>query len=130
MQQHKTSTNRHPLSLVVETDDPVLAISDFVAFADAGFDVVVCSGRTDQCPCPATDGDSCEVVAGADVVLNAFRDPVLRAIVLDGVRSTSPDVAVVVATHDDEELPDGCVPMRDTVSIPGQTAILRRAALS
>jgi len=132
MLQRKTTTEHHPLSLVVETDDPALAICDFVGFASAGFDVVVCLGPGPDRRCAAVDGHECAAISGADVVLNAMLDSPARAAVLEAVRNAVPDVPLVVSIEADNDtpLPAGCIPMPDTVSVPGQTAILRRVAVA
>lgn len=132
MLQRKATTEHHRLALVVETDDPALAICDFVGFASAGFDVVVCSGPGSDRRCPAVDGQECAAIGTADVVLNDMQDTAARAAVLEAVRSASPDLAVVVSVGaaNDVALPAGCIPLPDNVSVPGQTAILRRVALA
>ena len=85
-----------PFRVVVETDDPALAVSDFVSFAAAGFDVVCCGGPGDNDPCPAVEGRSCPLVEDSDVVLNQLNDRGTQHAVVDGVHRTSPDVPMVV----------------------------------
>jgi hypothetical protein len=130
MEQHTPAHPPRPLSVVVESDDAALAICDFIAFASAGFDVVVCSGPGEGRHCQAIEGEPCPLAGDADVVLNAIRDPEVQRRVAAAVRATSPDVPMVVCTHDDEGLPEGCVPLVPTSSIAGQTAALRRAVFN
>lgn len=116
--------------LVVETDDPAVAICDFATFVDAGFDVVVCGGPSDGAPCPVVDGQPCVALEEADVVFNALRDQTHRTDVARAVHETSPDVAMVVSGpfEPEDDLPDGCVHLSDRTSVPGQIAALRHAA--
>jgi hypothetical protein len=131
MKPRTRTHDHHRLSLVVETDDPAMAICDFVGFAAAGFDVVVCSGPTGDRRCAAIDGQVCEAIAGADVVLNAIRDPETQKAVLEATHAFMPSAPMVVCTPaDDLDLPSGCVPLRGDVSVSGQTAILRRTAVA
>ena len=124
----------HPsrtLRLVVETDDPALAIADFASFAAAGFDVVCCGGPRENDPCPAVEGQPCPLVEDSDVVLNQLNDRGAQHAVVDGVHTMSPDVPMVVTVPAgvEYELPDGCVLLSPSTSVNGQTLALRRAAL-
>lgn len=59
------------LRLLIEDDDPALAISDFDCYRDAGMDVAFCSGPgTDPGSCPILTGGPCHLLAAADVVLH------------------------------------------------------------
>ena len=131
MFQRASSHQSQPFRLVIETDDPSLAIADFVSFAAAGFDVVSCGGPDDTDPCPAVDGRPCPLVESADVVLNQFTDPAIRTGVVAGVRRTSPRVPMVVGGCADiaDALPDGCVPLSNAASVNGQVNAVRRAAV-
>lgn len=119
-----------PFRLLVETEDPSLAIADFVDFSAAGFDVVCCSGPREGDPCPATEGRNCPLVEDSDVVLNQLTDRNTQKAVLDGVSRTAPGVPMVVALPAgvDLDLPDGCVPLPATTSVNGQVQAVRRAA--
>ena len=94
--QHLPHHPSRPFRVVVETDDPTLAISDFASFAAAGFGVVCCGGPSDDHPCPVVEGRPCPLVEDSDVVLNQFKDHETQHTVLDGVHRTSPDVPMVV----------------------------------
>ena len=128
MKQRHVTRRSAPVRVLVETDDPALAICDFAAFVDAGFDVVVCGGPLGGQPCPALDGQPCAAVHEADVVFNTLHDAGTRNAVAGAVRAMTPDVGVVVCAPPDAELPDGCVPVSDVTSVPGQIAALRRTA--
>ena len=129
MQPRHVTRHSAPVRVLVETDDPALAICDFGSFVDAGFSVVVCGGPADGHPCPALDGQPCPALDEADVVFNTFHDSGLRYAVANAVRAMAPDVGVVVsAPAEDAGLPDGCVFVSDVTSVPGQVAALRRAA--
>ena len=105
-------------------------ITDFVRFAAAGFDVVVCSGPTGDRSCAAIEGGTCDAVAGADVVLNEMRDKGTQQAVARAVSAMTPAVPMVVCTPlDEHDLPAGCIPLDANVSVSGQAALLRRAAL-
>ena len=130
MLQRPVSHPSRRLRLVVETDDPALVISDFARFRDAGFDVVVCSGPDADHPCPALDGEPCAEIERADIVYNALRDPGTQAAVAEvSRRATDVPMVVSVATGSTEPLPDGCIPLTDTVSVNGQIDALRCAVL-
>lgn len=66
-----TGAEGHVAALLVEDHDPVLAISDFSLFEEAGFAVALCRGpegvATD---CPLLRGERCDVLDHADVVLH------------------------------------------------------------
>lgn len=65
------SAPRHSLRLLIEDDDPVLAISDFDCYHDAGMMVALCSGPgPDAGTCPVLSGGPCHLLSAADVVLN------------------------------------------------------------
>ena len=132
MFQRPASHSTRPLRLVVETDDPSLAISDFACFRDAGFDVAVCRGPDADVTCPAASGGRCDLVDDADVVLNAMRDPDDQCIVVAAIREADPTVPIVaIAPHrPGERVPDDCIILGSTVSINGQVDALRRAAVA
>jgi len=132
MFQRPVSHSTRSLRLVVETDDPTLAISDFACFRDAGFDVAVCHGPDADDGCPATSGGRCDLVEDADVVMNALRDPDDQCIVVAAVRQADPHVPIVVcpAGASDENLPEDCTVVSPFTSINGQVDVVRRAAVS
>lgn len=120
----------HRPRVLIEDDHPALAISDFSAFRDAGFDVAMCSGP-DRLPerCPLLRGEQCGVVASADVVLNGL-DP--RLGVAAAIRHQHPGVAVVVeqqrfADGSVAAVPPGCTPLVFPCSVNGQLEALRAA---
>ena len=93
--------------VLVEDDDPALAISDFALFGQAGFDVAYCSGPGGAAGgCPVLRGQRCALLDGADAVLHGLG---LAA----AIRRQRPRIAVI-------ELPTEC-------SVPGQIAALRQA---
>ena len=130
VQRHVSHPSRS-LRLVVETDDPALAISDFACFRDAGFDVVVCGGPDDDHPCPAVSGVPCRDIEQADVVFNAIRDAKMQLAFVRAVRRTH-DTPMVVSAFPEvsSELPEGCVSVSQTASVNGQTDAVRRAAFT
>ena len=132
MFQRRSPHGASPYRVVVETDDPALAISDFVCFAEAGFDVLVCPGPSEEHPCPALRGEVCDALVGADVVFNAVRDTASQRSVVDAVRAVAPALPMVVnvAPGMAADLPAGCIPLSSAVSINGQTDAVRRAAVS
>ena len=132
MLQHLPHHPSRPFRVVVETDDPALAISDFASFAAAGFGVVCCGGPSDDHPCPVVEGRPCPLVEDSDIVLNQFKDHETQHAVLDGVHRTSPDVPMVVTVPPngfEYDLPDGCVSLAPFTSVNGQTLALRRVVV-
>ena len=103
--------------LLIESDDPVLAISDFNAFLEAGFNPAFCTGPAPGRPCPLLQVGRCELIDEADVVLNRmYHDTGLAG----AVRSSRPDVPlVVVASRPDGDLPP-------TATVGTQMHVLRR----
>lgn len=64
-------SRRHPLRLLIEDDDPALAISDFDYYREAGMDVAFCSGPgANPATCPILTGGACHLLSSADVVLH------------------------------------------------------------
>jgi len=119
----------HP-RLLVESAEPVAAVSDFAAFTEAGFEVAVCSGPTHADDCPLLRGEHCELVSEADVVLSCL-DP--AGGVADAIVAQRPDLPVIVesARRPDgtlEPVPDGCVPLVFPSSVNGQVTTVRHAA--
>jgi hypothetical protein len=118
----------HRPRVLVEDDHPALAISDFSSFAEAGFDVAVCSGpgRSGQ-SCPLLCGQECGLVARADAVLHGL-DPGLG--IAAAIRQRHPDLAVLVEpgareSGDDARVPEGCVRLVFGCSVHGQIEALR-----
>jgi hypothetical protein len=116
--------------VLIEDDDPALAVSDFSRFAQAGFDVAYCSGPA-SAPgdCPVLQGRRCNLLAGADAVLHRL-DPGWGAAA--AIRRLYPGMTVVVpqepgADGQPAAVPDGCLPIPGTTSVPGQIAALRQA---
>jgi len=123
-----------PWRLLVESSDGAVAISNFDAFRDAGFEVTVCEGPTgDAGECPVVRGESCPLMAEADVVLfDLDLDPDLtrRSEVLAAMRVGRPDLPIVVRSN--APAPDsasGCTTIRTTTSVGGQVSALRRAVV-
>ncbi len=123
-----------PIRLLVESDDPVLAVSDFTSYREAGIDVALCAGPAGQADdCPLVRGEHCELADGADVVLFQFdlsAGP--GAAVLAAMHASHPDVAVLVSTpraevHGAAEAQD-FEPLPFPMSVQGQVRAIRSAA--
>jgi hypothetical protein len=131
---------RPPWQLLVESPEPGLAISNFDAFRDAGFEVMVCGGPgLDARECPVVRGEPCPLMAAADVVLfDLDRDPprrsevlaASRSQVLAAIRASRPGLPVVVmSAAPAAETAQGCATIRPTTSVGGQVAALHKAIL-
>jgi hypothetical protein len=129
-----------PWRLLVESPDPGLAISNFDAFRDAGFEVTVCGGpAVDAGECPVVRGEPCPLMARADVVLfDVDGDPprrsevlaARRSEVLAAMRANRPGLPIVVmSAAPATETASGCATTRPTTSVGGQVAALRKAVL-
>jgi len=131
MLQRKVFHRSRPLQVLVETDDAALQLCDFNSFAAAGFDVAVCAGPGDGHDCPAVEGQACDLVDQADVVLNVMQDPTIQRLVVEAVHAGNPEVPMVVSVAPgfQGDLPEGCVPLSGTVTVAGQTRALRRSAV-
>jgi len=126
-------TGRRP-RLVIEDEQPALAISDFSLFKEAGFDVAFCSGPGDDpAACPLMHGQPCALLAGADAVLHGL-DPALG--IAAAIRRQYPELPVVVDQRGGDmpagadaagKLPAGCVPLGYPCSVRGQIAAVCRA---
>ena len=120
----------HRPRVLVEDDDPALAISDFSAYRQANFDVGFCSGpgSTPEA-CPLLRGKDCELLAGADVVLHRL-DRGLG--IAAAIRRQRPDIPVLVEQRSPADagmtaVPEGCLPLPYLSSVQGQVDALRRA---
>jgi hypothetical protein len=121
-----------PWRLLVESPDPVVAVSDFDAYHRAGFDVTVCEGpRDDTTDCPVVRGEPCPLVTEADVVLfDLDPAPRRRAEVLAAMRADRPELPIVVcSTAPAPAAARGCAAIRPTTSVNGQVGALRKAVL-
>jgi hypothetical protein len=129
-----------PWQLLVESPDPGLAISNFDAFRDAGFEVMVCGGPgVDAHECPVVGGEPCPLMAAADIVLfdldgdPPWRSEVLttsRSEVLAAMRANRPELPIVVmSAAPAAETASGCATIRPTTSVGGQVTALQRAVL-
>jgi len=117
--------------LLIESADPVLGISDFGAYRDAGFDVSLCEGPLfDAQECPLVRGEPCPYAADADVVLfDLGIDAEPRLAVLEAMILTKPDLPVVVrTTGPPPRRAAGFAMIRSSTSVAGQVAVLREAA--
>jgi len=127
----KWPADSHRLRLLVEDPDPALAVSDFVEFRMAGFDVAVCSGpRASPCECPLLRDGVCGLVDECDVLLFGLsRSTMGSGSVLRAVRHARPDLPVLVRDIDAAvPLPTGCKPLPRETSVSGQLRALRNAA--
>src|SRR5918995_680108 len=129
-----------PWRLLVESPDPGLAIFNFDAFRDAGFEVTVCGGPDAHAgECPVVRGERCPLMAGADIVLfDLDGDPPRRSEVLAPRRSevlaamtaNRPGLPIVVmSAAAAPETARGCRTIRPTTSVGGQVAALQKAVL-
>jgi hypothetical protein len=129
-----------PWQLLVESPDPLLAISNFDAFRDAGFQVMVCGGPgVDAHECPVVRGEPCPLMAAADVVLFDLdgepprRSEMLtasRSEVLAAMRANRPELPIVVMSA--AAPPDAatdCPTIRPITSVGGQVTALQKAVL-
>jgi hypothetical protein len=129
-----------PWQLLVESPDPLLAISNFDAFRDAGFQVMVCGGPgLDAHECPVVRGEPCPLMAAADVVLFDLdgepprRSEMLtasRSEVLAAMRANRPELPIVVMSA--AAPPDAatdCPTIRPITSVGGQVTALQKAVL-
>jgi hypothetical protein len=83
----------HAPRLLVEDDDPALALSDFSRFHRAGFDVAWCSGPAgapDACGILCNEG--CPLVRAADVVLHGLNSDTGIA---SAIRTANPEAGLV-----------------------------------
>ena len=121
-----------PWRLLVESPDPVVAVSDFDAYHRAGFDVTVCEGPGDDTTdCPVVRGEPCPLVTEADVVLfDLDPAPRRRAEVLAAMRADRPELPIVVCSSAPAPAAArGCAAIRPTTSVNGQVSSLRKAVL-
>jgi len=117
--------------VLVESDDPALAISDFRQFAEEGLDVALCSGPGGAVgDCPLTRGEPCELAAGADAIL--FNLSAGHSAILDAAVREHRDTPIVVQppAGDVQEVPEGCDVLPAHSSVKGQISTLRKAALA
>lgn len=118
----------HRPRLLIEDDEPALAISDFSLFHQAGFDVAFCSGPgADEASCPLSRGGQCQVLAGADAVMHGL-DP--RLGVAASIHRRFPKLPVVfkarrLADGGIPPVPAGCLPLAPECSVRGQIDALR-----
>ena len=114
---------RSHVLVLIESNDPALAISDFWRYQCAGLDVALCTGpEEDPSECPLVRGERCKLVEGADVVLSALGNgPVLDQ--LAHTHGVTPVVVKVPAS--DPVVPVGCVGLPSTWSVEGQIRMLR-----
>ncbi len=123
---------RPPWPLLIESRQPGLDISDFDAFRDAGFEVSVCGGPiAESAECPVVRGESCPLLAEAEVVLfDLDGDLGARHEVLAALRATRPDLPIVVRSDAPPGSPSPAGPtIRTTTSVNGQVAALHKAVL-
>jgi hypothetical protein len=141
---HSETTVRYrhgpPWRLLVESPDPGLAISNFDAFRDAGFEVTVCGGPAAHAgECPVVRGELCPLMAGADIVLFDLdgdpprRSEVLaarRSEVLTAMRANRPELPIVVmSAAAAPATASGLSTIRPTTSVGGQVTALQKAVL-
>lgn len=128
----KSGSVHHRPRLLVEDDDPALAVSDFSLFREAGFDVALCRGPGSTAgDCPLLCGEECDLFARADVVLHGL-DPRLGVSAI--IRGTKPAVGVVTIARHQSGAPSStypdwphCVSLPASASVDAQIQALRRA---
>jgi hypothetical protein len=121
-----------PWRLLIESPDPVLAISNFEAFHDAGFEVTLCEGPIGQIgECPVVHGEPCPLLHEADVVLfDLDTDPVGRSKVLAAMSASRPELPIVVRSiSPPADVTASHTTIRVTTSVGGQASALRQAVL-
>ncbi len=100
------SSNRpgHAPYVLVEDDDPALALSDFSLFREEGFVVALCGGPGDDpTACPLLRGEDCAILGGADVVLHRLADDLALAGEIRHCRPDLPVITVSSARHGDPD---------------------------
>jgi len=124
-----------PPHLLVESDDPAWAVSDFSRFREAGFRVAFCPGyAADHRGCPVVGGGRCELMEGADVVLLDL-DPACGVGRAERVGYPGLPVVQIVrrrSTGGDEQAQPGADPTGDivlsgTASLQARVDALREA---
>jgi hypothetical protein len=127
----KSNSAHNRPHLLVEDDDPALAVSDFSLFREAGFEVALCRGPGSTAKnCPLHGGEECDLLNGADVVLHGL-DPQLgvRAIIYE----TKPTLGIVtIDRHQSggpvaDDQPPQRVSLPASASVEAQIRALRRA---
>lgn len=113
--------------VLVESDDPALAISDFRLFDEAGIDVVLCPGPGAATPCPVLNGEDCALLALVDVVLHELR---AHPDIVAGICRLHPGLPVVMAGEagSGTSLPAGAGAVPVACSVDGQADAVHRAA--
>lgn len=120
--------------VLVESADPVVALSDFARFRRAGLDVAVCTGpgkNTSECPLVA-DGP-CPLAAQAEVVFHGLGANGVE--VLDALRRNHSRTPILVQLADADAavragVPDDCLVLPLRASVEGQIDALRGAAVA
>ena len=122
---------RPPWRLLVESRAPGVDIANFDAFRCAGFEVTVCEGPNEApTECPLVRGEPCPLASDADVVLfDLDDDPPARSAVLGALRTSRPDLPVVVRTAGPTDGYGGCSTIRTTTSVNGQVSALHKAVM-
>ena len=101
-----------PARLLVESDDPAMAVSDFTLFREAGFSVAFCPGKgCSEDRCGLLDGRNCGMVDEADVVLHDLPSAWGVAAALRRYRPDLPIVEIRRHRSGDEETDAAGAPM-------------------
>ncbi len=127
-------SERHdpPWRLLVESRDPALAIADFTAFRQAGFEITLCQGPLmDASECPLVKGEPCPLATEADVVLfdlgDDREDEAQRLNVLGAMRASRPGLPIVVRSATPPPPEADAYTIRPTTSVAGQVDACCRA---
>ena len=121
-----------PWRLLVESRDPALAIADFTAFRQAGFEITLCQGPLmDASECPLVQGEPCPLATEADVVLFDLgedrEDEAQRLNVLGAMRAFRPGLPIVVRSATPPPPEADAFTIRPTTSVAGQVDACCRA---
>ena len=118
----------HSPYVLVEDDDPALALSDFSLFREEGFVVALCAGPgATPSNCPILRGETCRVLAGADVVLHRLADDLAIAAEIRHCRPDLPVITVAAPRRADPGALRGSDVLDATASVDEQIHALNRA---
>jgi len=116
--------------VLIEDPSPVVELSDFSLFREAGFEVALCGGPDGSATCSLAEGKCCPLAEAADVVLFALDlDGAAGQSVLRAHARDHPERPVVVQLPGGGEArpADGaanCTVLRSPASVGGQTSAL------
>ena len=99
MEQRVGGSGSTAPTVLIEDPEGVVGSCEVARLEAAGFGVLVCSGPPPGMgfDCPVVAGARCPLADQADVVLFAPSDRTDRRWILEGLRSTRPDLPIIVA---------------------------------